>query len=99
MAAYRLPFLLAGDSVILKSPSEYYEYFYSYLKPGIHYIPFSLSNITRLLEDSEQYGFNQVCPAYCSDCMLEYKSCERVLELLNAVIELKKIRLNSSAQQ
>nr|KAG5708979.1 hypothetical protein BaRGS_004618 [Batillaria attramentaria] len=40
VAAYRLPYLLAGDSVVLKQDSEYYEHFYKRLTPWEHYIPF-----------------------------------------------------------
>ncbi|KAM9343348.1 protein O-glucosyltransferase 2 [Pholidichthys leucotaenia] len=39
VAAYRLPYLLAGDSVVLKQESDYYEHFYSELQPWVHYIP------------------------------------------------------------
>lgn len=39
VAAYRFPFLLAGDSVVLKVESPYIEHFYSNLKPWRHYIP------------------------------------------------------------
>uniref|UniRef100_A0A3Q3AY00 Protein O-glucosyltransferase 2 n=1 Tax=Kryptolebias marmoratus TaxID=37003 RepID=A0A3Q3AY00_KRYMA len=39
VAAYRLPYLLAGDSVVLKQDSGYYEHFYHELKPWEHYIP------------------------------------------------------------
>lgn len=41
MAAYRLPYLLAGDSVVLKQDSIYYEHFYNDLRPWEHYIPIS----------------------------------------------------------
>lgn len=41
MAAYRLPYLLAGDSVVLKQDSIYYEHFYNELRPWEHYIPIS----------------------------------------------------------
>lgn len=40
VAAYRFPYLLAGDSVVLKQDSEYYEHFYKSLSPWEHYIPF-----------------------------------------------------------
>lgn len=40
MAAYRLPYLLAGDSLVLKQQSPYYEHFYGDLRPWIHYVPF-----------------------------------------------------------
>ncbi|KAK5861364.1 hypothetical protein PBY51_022769 [Eleginops maclovinus] len=39
VAAYRLPYLLAGDSVVLKQDSGYYEHFYNRLHPWEHYIP------------------------------------------------------------
>ncbi|TMS06951.1 KDEL motif-containing protein 1 [Larimichthys crocea] len=39
VAAYRLPYLLAGDSVVLKQDSSYYEHFYNELRPWEHYIP------------------------------------------------------------
>ncbi|XP_047128293.1 protein O-glucosyltransferase 2 isoform X1 [Hydra vulgaris] len=47
VAAYRLPYLLAGDSVVLKQDSKYYEHFYGDLIPMKHYIPFNsdLSNL------------------------------------------------------
>lgn len=40
VAAYRFPYLLAGDAVVFKQDSYYYEHFYKSLKPNIHYIPF-----------------------------------------------------------
>lgn len=39
VAAYRFPYLLAGDSVVLKQDSEYYEYFYNHTIPYVHFIP------------------------------------------------------------
>jgi len=39
VAAYRLPYLLAGNSLVLKQDSKYYEFFYNNLKPNLHYIP------------------------------------------------------------
>lgn len=39
MAAYRLPYLLAGDSLVLKQDSIYYEHFYNELRPWEHYVP------------------------------------------------------------
>lgn len=51
VAAYRLPYLLAGDAVVFKQESEYYEHFYSELEPWVHYIPFKrdLSDIEERL--------------------------------------------------
>lgn len=40
VAAYRFPYLLAGNSVVLKQDSPYYEHFYHALKPFEHYVPF-----------------------------------------------------------
>ncbi|XP_063229957.1 protein O-glucosyltransferase 2-like [Bacillus rossius redtenbacheri] len=41
VAAYRLPYLLAGGSLVLKQESKYYEFFYKSLEPWKHYVPFS----------------------------------------------------------
>ncbi|XP_024220735.2 protein O-glucosyltransferase 2 isoform X2 [Bombus impatiens] len=38
VAAYRLPYLLAGDALLLKQESKYYEFFYNNLVAGKHYI-------------------------------------------------------------
>lgn len=40
VAAYRFPYLMGGNSVVLKQDSPYYEHFYKSLEPGKHYIPF-----------------------------------------------------------
>lgn len=52
VAAYRFPFLLAGDSLVFKQDSKYYEHFYSDLQPWKHYIPVKadLSNLVQLLK-------------------------------------------------
>lgn len=49
MAAYRVPYLLAGDSVVLKQYSNYYEHFYKDLEPWKHYVPFK-SDLSDLVE-------------------------------------------------
>lgn len=49
VAAYRMPYLLAGDSVVLKQDSIYYEHFYKQLQPWVHYIPFK-ADLSDLLE-------------------------------------------------
>lgn len=41
VAAYRLPNLLAGSSLVLKQNSKYYEHFYHQLKPFEHFVPLS----------------------------------------------------------
>ncbi|GAV08303.1 hypothetical protein RvY_18018 [Ramazzottius varieornatus] len=49
VAAYRFPYLLAGDSLVFKQDSQYYEHFYNDLQPGVHYIP-----VKRDLSDLEE---------------------------------------------
>lgn len=49
VAAYRFPYLMLGNSLILKQDSHYYEHFYSQLKSGIHYVPVK-RNLSDLLE-------------------------------------------------
>lgn len=49
VAAYRLPYLLAGSGLVLKQDSEYYEHFYSRLIPMEHYVPFR-RNLSDLVE-------------------------------------------------
>lgn len=52
VAAYRFPYLLAGDSVVFKQESPYYEHFYKKLIPNEHYIPIKrdLSDLVEKLE-------------------------------------------------
>lgn len=40
VAAYRFPYLLAGNSLVFKQDSPFYEHFYRSLAPNEHYIPF-----------------------------------------------------------
>lgn len=51
VAAYRFPYLLAGDSLVFKQESEYYEHFYDELSPWQHFIPIhrNLSNLVELI--------------------------------------------------
>lgn len=39
VAAYRFPYLMLGNSLVLKQDSHYYEHFYTHLKAGTHYVP------------------------------------------------------------
>lgn len=57
VAAYRLPYLLAGNSVILKQESIYYEHFYNELQPWKHYIPFKrdLSDLLEKLQWAKEH--------------------------------------------
>ena len=52
VAAYRYPYLMLGDSLVLKQDSPYYEHFYMELKPWKHYIPIK-RNLSDLLEKVE----------------------------------------------
>lgn len=49
VAAYRFPYLMLGNSLVLKQDSQYYEFFYSHLKAGTHYVPVK-RNLSDLLE-------------------------------------------------
>ena len=65
VAAYRLPYLLAGDALVLKQESPFYEHFYKDLKPFEHYIPFKrdLSDLMEKIQwakdnDAQVLDFN-----------------------------------------
>ncbi|XP_077938449.1 protein O-glucosyltransferase 3 [Gasterosteus aculeatus] len=49
VAAYRFPYLMLGNSLVLKQDSQYYEFFYGHLKAGTHYLPVR-RNLSDLLE-------------------------------------------------
>ena len=49
VAAYRLPYLLAGGSVVFKTQSKYFEHFYPDLTPWTHFIPVK-EDLSDLLE-------------------------------------------------
>lgn len=49
VAAYRMPYLLAGGSLVLKQNSDFYEHFYNDLKPMVHYVPVE-QNLTDLVD-------------------------------------------------
>ncbi|XP_067651435.1 protein O-glucosyltransferase 2-like [Haliotis asinina] len=57
VAAYRLPYLLAGDSTVLKQSSHYYEHFYKNLEPYVHYVPFKrdLSDLMEKLKWAREH--------------------------------------------
>ena len=50
MAAYRVPFLLAGGSLLFKTKSKYYEHFYRDLKEFVHYYPVE-EDLSHLVHD------------------------------------------------
>ncbi|XP_044211368.1 protein O-glucosyltransferase 3 [Thunnus albacares] len=49
VAAYRFPYLMLGNSLVLKQDSQFYEHFYSHLRAGTHYVPVK-RNLSDLLE-------------------------------------------------
>lgn len=59
VAAYRLPYLLAGGSLVFKQKSKYYEHFYNDLQPNLHYIPIE-EDLSDLLERLEWAQKNDV---------------------------------------
>lgn len=56
VAAYRLPYLLAGNSLVFKQDSPFYEHFYKELKPMQHYVPIKrdLSNLVEQIQWAKQ---------------------------------------------
>ena len=52
VAAYRLPYLLAGGSLVFKQDSKYYEHYYKDLRPWQHYVPIKedLSDLVEKIE-------------------------------------------------
>lgn len=49
VAAYRFPYLMLGNSLVLKQDSQYYEHFYRHLRAGTHYVSVK-RNLSDLLE-------------------------------------------------
>ena len=49
VAAYRFPFLMVGDSLVMKQNSKYYEHFYKEMKEWEHYVPLN-HNLTDAIE-------------------------------------------------
>jgi Glycosyl transferase family 90 len=50
VSSYRFPYLLAGNSVVLKQNSPYYEHFYHKINPYQHYIPYERDPTIDLVE-------------------------------------------------
>lgn len=49
VASYRFPYLIAGDGLVFKQQSKYYEFFYNDLLPWKHYVPVK-SNLSDIVE-------------------------------------------------
>ena len=77
VAAYRLPHLMAGDSLVLKQDSSFYEHFYRDLKPYQHYVPIQ-RDLTDLLDkvqwardnDAQAKNIAQNAQAFVNDNLL-----------------------------
>ncbi|EJW86154.1 KDEL domain-containing protein-containing protein 2 [Wuchereria bancrofti] len=63
VAAYRFPFLLAGDSIVFKSFSDYYEHFYADLEEGLHYFHFSDSTLIEQIKWARTQDHNKTLNA------------------------------------
>ena len=52
VAAYRLPYLLSGNSLVIKQDSPYYEHFYADLESDVHYMSIArdLSDLVEKIE-------------------------------------------------
>lgn len=61
VSAYRFPYLLAGNSLVLKQQSKFYEFFYNQLVPGQHFIPVDLrlDNLIDLLSNLTNSSENE----------------------------------------
>ena len=77
VAAYRLPYLLAGGSVVFKTESKYFEHFYPDLEPWVHYIPVNedLSNLVERVRwaqehDEKSFEIAQNARSYALDNLL-----------------------------
>lgn len=97
MAAYRLPYLLAGDSVVLKQDSSYYEHFYNELRPWTHYIPIRadlgdlLEKIQWARQHDEEVMTRMVADiTFCRECLDIW--CNSLWGFL-LVLQVKKIAL------
>ncbi|OZC12709.1 hypothetical protein X798_00341 [Onchocerca flexuosa] len=63
VAAYRFPFLLAGDSIVFKSFSDYYEHFYADLEEGLHYFHFNDSTLIEQIKQARTQNHNKTLNA------------------------------------
>ena len=74
VSAYRFPYLLAGNSVVLKQESPYYEHFYGDFTPHHHYIPIARdiheqndAVAVKIMRNSRDFVRNNLMPShiYC----------------------------------
>lgn len=97
VAAYRLPYLLAGDSVVLKQDSIYYEHFYNELRPWEHYVPVRadlgdlLEKIQWARQHDEHVSSSRLC--HSRTIFVAFFSFLEFFFLLCLFLQVKKIAL------
>ena len=82
VAAYRFPYLLAGNSLVLKQDSPYYEYFYKDLKPFEHYIPIK-RDLSDIMEKIQWAKDNEEKVLYDKSLIVKVNNCFQNLRLPN----------------
>ncbi|RNA44218.1 KDEL motif-containing, partial [Brachionus plicatilis] len=77
VAAYRFPYLISGNSLVLKQQSEFYEHFYNDLEPFEHYLPVNrdLSNLKEMIEwalsnDAKAYKIAKNAQDYAKEYLM-----------------------------
>lgn len=90
VAAYRFPFLLSANSLVIKQYSTYYEYFYSVLKDQLHIIDVDrqLEMLPNLIENlilANKISFNDYKNNTIDPMDLDH------LENIENILEIKKI--------
>ena len=93
VAAYRFPFLLAGNSLVFKQSSKYYEFFYQDLEAGKHFISIK-SDLSDLVEkvkwalenDSKAYKITRKARQYTRDNLMPQNIFCYHIALINVII-------------
>ncbi len=88
VAAYRMPSLLAGGSVVLKQNSKYYEHFYADMKPGVHFLTFREDN-------SDLFSQVSSLPSLPIACFLVADSLREIPRLFYLVSSYSKYQSNT----
>ncbi|XP_030751134.1 protein O-glucosyltransferase 2-like [Sitophilus oryzae] len=108
VAAYRMPFLLGGGSLVYKPHSRYYEHFYAGLIPSVHYIPVetNLSNLIEKIEwaknnDAQSKIIAENGQKYANDQLLPQNVFLYYMHLLNELSKVmtSKVRLFNGMEQ
>ena len=92
VAAYRLPYLLAGGSLVFKQDSNYYEHFYHRLEPWVHYVPLR-RDLSDVVEQVEWATRNDGRAAEMADNALRFAQSYLLPEHLYCyIVRLLKVR-------